>query len=110
VKFLVDAMLPPGVAQRLREFGHDAMTPAELGAHNLPDDVLIQLATTDGRVIVTETAVDFAHVTTCPVLFVRKAWWPRAALPDRLAESIGAWAKQCPEPGEWTHWLPSNLR
>lgn len=65
-------MLPFGTAGLLKAVGHQAATPARLGAHNLPDDVLIQLAASDGRVIVTENASDFASVTTCPVLFVLK--------------------------------------
>lgn len=110
MNFLIDSMLPPDVAERLRQAGYDATTPVLLGAHNLPDEVLVQLAAADGWVIVTENAVDFAHVTTCPVLFVRKEWWPRAVLVDRLARALGAWAGQNPEPGDWPHWLPTDLR
>ena len=40
--------------------GHDAVTPADLGAHNLPDDTLIEIAGTEGRVVVTENASDSA--------------------------------------------------
>src|SRR5437588_322008 len=58
-------MLPPAVAEMLEAAGHSATTPFQLGAHNLPEDVLIQLAAADGRVIVTENASDFAGVTTC---------------------------------------------
>lgn len=43
MRFLVDAMLPPQVAERLNAAGHDAVTPAQLGADNLPDEVLIQV-------------------------------------------------------------------
>jgi uncharacterized protein with PIN domain len=110
VRFLVDAMLPPDMAVRLREQGHDAVTPTELGAHSLPDDALIELAIANGQVIVTENAIDFAHVTTCTVLFVRKDWWPRTTLADRLAKAISAWAERNPEPGDWPHWLPRELR
>jgi hypothetical protein len=73
-------MLPPRVAELLDAAGHDATTPTQLGAHNLPDDVLVQLAAADDRVIVTENASDFAATTACPVLLVRKAWWPAASL------------------------------
>jgi uncharacterized protein with PIN domain len=110
VRFLIDAMLPPDIAARLRDLGHDAVTPAELGAYNLPDDSLILLATSDKRVIVTENAVDFAHVRTCPVLFVRKRWWPRTALVERLAKALDVWAKANPEPGDWPHWMSREVR
>lgn len=41
-----------------------AVTPSRLGAHNLPDDVLVQIATAEDRVIVTENASDFAQVAS----------------------------------------------
>lgn len=110
MKFLIDAMLPPAAAARLAAFGHDAATPSILGAHNLPDDVLVALAAAAGRVIVTENASDFAAVTECPVLFVRKAWWPGGALARSLAAALDGWARADPGPGTWPHWLPADLR
>ncbi|MGH2884529.1 MAG: DUF5615 family PIN-like protein, partial [Solirubrobacteraceae bacterium] len=108
--FLIDSMLPPRVADLLRAAGHDATTPARLGAHNLPDDVLVQLAAAEGRVIVTENASDFAPVTACPVLLVRKAWWPAASLAEALAGALDRWAKANADPGHWAHWLSAELR
>ena len=110
MKFLIDSMLPPRVAELLSVAGHDATTPYALGAHNLPDEILIQLAATDGRVIVTENASDFAAVTTCSVLFVRKSWWPPSSLASRLAAAIEQWATANPAPGPFAHWLPEELR
>lgn len=110
MKFLIDSMLPPHAAQQLRDLGHDAVTPTEMGAHNLPDDVLIELATQERRVIVTENASDFASVMTCPVLLVRKSWWPRDSLASRLAATLDRWADANPEPGTWAHWLESDFR
>jgi hypothetical protein len=110
LKFLIDSMLPPEVAQVLDAAGHDATTPARLGAHNLPDEVLIELAAAEGRVIVTENASDFAGVTTCPVLFVRKAWWPAESLGPRLGAALDRWAAGNRQPGPWPHWLPAELR
>ena len=103
-------MLPPETAELLNASGHDATTPAWLGAHNLPDEVLIELAAADGRVIVTENASDFALVTTCPVLLVRKAWWPAESLSSRLAGALDRWASANRQPGPWPHWLPAELR
>jgi hypothetical protein len=110
VRFLIDSMLPPHVADLLNEAGHDAVTPAQLGAHDLPDDVLVQLAANTDRVIVTENASDFAHVTTCPVLLVRKSWWPKGLLARRLADALDRWAGANPAPGPWPHWLTAELR
>jgi hypothetical protein len=47
---------------------------------------------------------------TCPVLFIRKEWWSRAGLSQHLAKAIDAWADQDPEPGNWPHWLPADVR
>lgn len=110
MRFLIDAMLPPAAAQRLDALGHDCTTPSMLGAHNLPDDVLVRLASADGRVIVTENASDFAAVTDCPVLFVLKSWWPAGSLAANLASALDRWAKATPDPGPWPHWLPDDLR
>jgi Domain of unknown function (DUF5615) len=110
VKFLIDSMLPPGTARQLAIMGHDATTPTGLGAHNLPDDVLIQLAAAEDRVIVTENASDFAGATACPVLLVRKGWWPSASLTTSLASALDGWAKANPQPGPWAHWLAAELR
>lgn len=103
-------MLPPSVVELLDALGHDATTPSKLGAHNLPDDVLVQLAGAENRVVVTENASDFAAVTDCPVLFLRKSWWPTRSLASNLASALDRWAAANPEPGPWSHWLPSDLR
>ncbi len=103
-------MPPPSVVEQLQGLGHDATTPALLGAHNLADERLVQLASTDRMVIVTENASDFAAVTDCPVLFIRKSWWPTRSLAPNLASALDRWAGANPEPGPWAHWLPSNLR
>jgi hypothetical protein len=109
VKFLIDAMFPRRVAELLNAGGHDAIGPAELGAQNLPDDLIIQNATLDGRVIVTENWSDFAHVT-CAVVFVRKSWWSPQALSSRLAAALDRWAEGNPDPGPWPHWLDAEFR
>lgn len=108
MRFLIDSMLPPQVAEHLRAVGHEATTPAGLGAHNLPDDILIQLASSERLVIVTENASDFAHATTCAVVFVRKSWWPRATLASSLAAALDRWAMAHPDPGPWPHWLDTR--
>lgn len=64
MKFLIDAMLPPQVVDLVEAAGHDATTPFRLGAHDLPEDGLAQLAAAEGRVIMTENASDSA-VTAC---------------------------------------------
>lgn len=110
MRFLIDAMLPPAVAELLNAAGHDATTPLQLGAHTLSDDVLVELAVEEDRVIVTENASDFSAVTACTVLFVRKSWWPSPSLVPKLGEALVRWAAANPEPGSWPHWLAADLR
>lgn len=102
-------MLPPSVVPLLDKLGHDGTTPPMLGAHNLPDDVLVELAADEDRIIVTENASDFAAVTDCAVLFVLKSWWPAGSLAGHLAEALDRWATANPDPGPWPHWLPAAL-
>lgn len=103
-------MLPPGVTEQLRSIGHEAATPADLGSHSLPDSELIQIATADGWVIVTENASDFARAATCSVLLLRKSWWPRLTLAANIAVALDRWAAAHPAPGPWAHWLDAELR
>lgn len=110
MRFLIDSMLPPDTCHRLIDIGHRAVTPTMLGADNLPDDTLIEIAGADGWVIVTENAVDFAHATSCTVLLLRKDWWPNQTLAARLADSLDRWATDHPDPGHWAHWLDNAYR
>lgn len=110
MRFVIDAMLPPSTCAPLVAAGHHALTPAELGAHNLPDDAIIEAASAESRVIVTENAQDFAKVASCPVLLVCKSLWPAEGLDEHLAAALGRWAAANPEPGNWAHWLTTEHR
>jgi hypothetical protein len=103
-------MLPPSVTVLLDAKRHDATTPQLLGAHNLPDEVLVRLASLEDRVIVTENASDFAAVDTCTVLLVRKLWWPASSLHVKLPAALDRWAFVNPNPGPFVYWLPAELR
>ena len=110
MRFLIDAMFPPHVADQLNARGHDAVSPVSLGLPRMPDAAVIQLAVSDVRVIVTENMGDFASVTSCTVLFALKAWWPREALAQRLTTALDRWANANPEPGSWARWLEAEFR
>ncbi|MGP0100799.1 MAG: DUF5615 family PIN-like protein [Solirubrobacteraceae bacterium] len=62
MRILLDANLSPrGVADRLRETGHDVLALAENAAfEGLPDPQVLELATTEKRVLVTRNSRDFA--------------------------------------------------
>ena len=110
MRFLIDSMLPPRVANLLSAAGHDATTPTQLGAHNLPDDTLVELAAADNRVIVTENASDFAAITACPVPLCRKPRRLAASLAETVAGVLDRWAKANAEPECWAHWLRQDQR
>jgi predicted nuclease of predicted toxin-antitoxin system len=54
VKFLVDAQLPPAVAQWLREAGHDAQAVREVGLREAEDGDIWSHALATGAAIVTK--------------------------------------------------------
>jgi predicted nuclease of predicted toxin-antitoxin system len=54
VRFLVDAQLPPAVAQWLREAGHDAQAVREVGLREADDGDIWNHALETGAVIVTK--------------------------------------------------------
>jgi hypothetical protein len=108
--FLIDSMFPPDITRELAARGHQGRTPAELGAHNLSDKDLIDIATAARLVIVTENASDFAGVTECPVLLVRKSWWRPQRLAPALASALDRWAAANADPGPWAHWLDAEFR
>ena len=110
MRFLIDAMFPPEVAEQLSASGHDAVSPAGLGLESLSDSSLIEIATAQRRVIVTENASDFADVTTCAVVLVRKSWWPPHALAPKLYTALAQWAEAHPDPGPWPRWLDAEFR
>jgi predicted nuclease of predicted toxin-antitoxin system len=59
VRFLIDAQLPPSLAAILIAHGHDAVHLFDVAPINVGDVAVWELATRDGRVIVTKDE-DFA--------------------------------------------------
>ncbi len=110
MKFIVDSMFPREVCEYLRELGHEAVSPIDLGGHNMPDNDLIQTASEQEMVVVTENARDFVAVSSCSVLLIRKSWWPIGALTTRLVAAIDRWATVNPRPGHWAQWLEAEFR
>ena len=54
MKFLVDAQLPPALAQTLRELGHDAVALRDIGLRDAEDGAIWQYALEQSAVIVTK--------------------------------------------------------
>ncbi len=75
MRFLVDAQLPPGLARRLSEMGHDAVHLHEVMAWEAKDIEVAERANSQGAVLVTkdEDFIDLSHrgVLVVPVLWIR---------------------------------------
>jgi len=114
MKWLIDEMFPPAVADELRDRGHDAVAVLERDMQGAPDADVFELAVKEQRVVVTENFADFAalveqHQTdnkpSTPVVFVRKSSLPPGgALPSHLADHLDDWAKDNPDPYQGLHW------
>lgn len=75
MKFLVEAQLPPALAQWLREVGHEAQAVRDVGLRDAEDHVLWQHALSIGAIIVTKDE-DFSlrsrlHANTPRILWLR---------------------------------------
>ena len=53
MKFLIDIALSPGLALRLVQQGHEAVHALELGLARASDEVLLELARREQRVVIT---------------------------------------------------------
>ena len=114
MKWLLDEMLPPAAADRLRELGHDALSVRQTNLCGAPDDEVFGQAVAEGRLAVTENFSDYALIlerrlsrgeACVPLVFVRKADFPkRGALAAHLAARLHHWSIQHPEPYLGAHW------
>ena len=102
-------MFSSKVALDLETIGHDAFSVVAQDPR-ARDGALVAKATAENRVLVTENFQDFAFVTECCVLFVRKSWWPAGSFDLRLAHAIGKWADANPAPGPYARWLEAEFR
>lgn len=63
MKALLDEMLPPAIAEQLRERGRDVVAVAErVDLRSLPDRELFAFAQTEGRVVVTRDRADYLQI------------------------------------------------
>jgi hypothetical protein len=62
VKLLLDEMLSPVIAARLRERGHDVQAVSGSGHEGLSDSDVMELARSESRAVVTNNLVDFRRL------------------------------------------------
>lgn len=116
MKLLIDEMYGERVAELLRDSGHDAVHVREIGLGGSPDNDVLARAVEESRTVVTENAVDFlplldqrqsAGLAMTPVLIaLTTSRGVGGALHTRLANAIGLWATNSPDPYHHVHWLP----
>jgi hypothetical protein len=114
VRWLVDEMFPPALAQELRKLGHDADDVRERDLARTLDSKIYSVAVEEERVVVTENFADFAALLTSsvaagergiPVACVRKGKFPRgAAMAAHVGERLHEWAVANPDPYPGLHW------
>ena len=88
MKFLIDAQLPPGLTQWLKERGHEAQHVEEVGLRNADDSEIWNRALTDSFIIITKDE-DFveraAHSKNSPrIVWLRIGNTTNAALKQWL--------------------------
>ena len=116
MRFLIDEMFSPRVADHLAELGHDARHLRDFGLMGATDDEVLLQASVEDRVVVTENAVDFVplvdaatqsgEITPPVVLALKRTLPPEAgALANELARRLHRWAVDHSEPYRHMHWL-----
>lgn len=91
MRFLVDAQLPPALARRLKELGHEAERVYDIGMQAASDRVIWRKAAETGAVIVTkdEDFVQIGRNAIGPqVVWLRLGDVGRNALLDRIMKAI----------------------
>ncbi|MGY1592287.1 DUF5615 family PIN-like protein [Geodermatophilus sp. SYSU D00708] len=96
MRLLLDEMYPGRLAEQLRADGHDVVAVVELpDLVGREDAEVVRWAREDGRAVVTENIVDYAHLAPgdhAGLLLVNARRWPRSpsGLP-RLGAALHAW-------------------
>lgn len=89
MRFLIDAQLPPGLARRLADAGHDAVHLHEVLPQEAKDIEVAEEANRRRAVLITkdEDFVDLSHrgILLVPLLWIRLGNTTNAALWQKLA-------------------------
>ena len=116
MKLLLDEMWPHSVAEALRQRGHDAeAVVARLDLRGKSDEAIVEAARAEGRVIVTENAVDYRPLMAVavrdgrdfpPLILTSNRRWSRAnpGVAGRLIAALDA-LLTANDALEGEHWL-----
>jgi predicted nuclease of predicted toxin-antitoxin system len=90
VRFLVDANMAPRFAERLRAAGHDAVAVRDLGLETASDDVILDRAIADSRIIVSHdtdfgTLLAFRRISAPSFVLIRSS---DSLSPDEQADLV----------------------
>lgn len=117
MRFLIDEMFSPQVADRLRDTGHDAVHVEDVTLTGAEDAHVLAYAADAQRVVVTENVADFVPLldqrtalglSVTPVVVALKRSLPSGAgaLVYHLTQRLNWWAEKNPTPYRHVHWLP----
>lgn len=106
MRFLIDEMFPPAVAEHLRDrHGHDAVHVIEVGLGAVEDPDVAAAARDQDRALVTENVIHFAGERDVVLVFVHKRDLPAGgAQASALAALLDRWATDHPAPYRGPHW------
>jgi hypothetical protein len=104
MRFLIDEMFPPGLCQRLKKRGHDAVHVKDRGVDARPDTEVAIAAAREHRVLVTENVKDFAAERDIVIVCVLKPRLPQQGMEKHLAVMLDRWATANPDPYVGLHW------
>lgn len=119
MKLVLDTHHSRAAAERLRNEGHDVVAASDDDVlASLPDEELLRVAATAGRVVVTENARDFDRIVRswavsgehhAGVVFTSPRRYHRGsqAYPANLVKALQAILAAPPQADpDWVYWLP----
>ena len=95
MKFLGDMPLSPGLADWLRQEGHDAIHAGDIGMHRASDTEILERAKREGRTLVTADLdhprlLALAQATEPSLVLFRNGDWSEADVVRRMKDVLDA--------------------
>ncbi len=99
MEFLIDMPLSPALALWLRSHGHEAIHASEIGLERSPDDIILERARNDNRVVITAD-LDYPRLLALlgaegpGLILFRGGEYSEAEVVDRLKEALSKVPKE----------------